>query len=407
MKDTVICYGGTASFKPVVSGGIPAQYDFTWNNGLGKFSTQTVNPVSTTTYKLIAQDFCTQPYDSVSVTVTVLNPLKLTATLTKDTICVGDSSILKLSFSGGKTASYQWFVNSNPTTQTSIQYKPTSTTPILVELKDYCSSDDSKTLNLVVNPLPVVDFNIIEKEMCLPAMPTFVNLSSGGNTYEWQFGNGDISSDYTPIYRYKTAGTYDITLKVTSAEMCVNTLVKPAFFKAVLPPAAAFIVNPNMPDYLNPYATFSNQSSNFDAFEWDFGDNSKDIINSSPTHTYGDTGYYKTRLIVSNYLGCKDTAEKMVRVKDVFRLFVPTAITVNNDNINDSFVVKGRGILYYELKVFNRWGEMVYDGNSDSKPFNGRTKNGEPLMKGTYIIDLKVRDFEGMMHYERQVLEIL
>jgi hypothetical protein len=59
------------------------------------------------------------------------------------------------------------------------------------------------------------------------------------------------------------------------------------------------------------------------------------------------------------------------------------------------------------LKIYNRWGEKVYDGNSESKPFNGNDPKGDALIKGTYIIDLKVRDFEGMMHYERKVLEIL
>lgn len=407
LKDTTICYGGTAKFNPVLSGGRTSSYDFTWDNGLGKLSNQTVTPLASTTYKLIAQDFCTQPYDSASITVTVLNPLKLTATLTKDTICVGDSSTLKLSFSGGKPSAYEWFINGTPSTNTSIQYKPGLTTTYLVELKDYCSSDDSKTLNLVVNQLPVVDFNIVEKEMCLPAMPAFLNLSSGGNAYEWQFGNGDISTDFTPNYDYRVAGTYDITLKVISAAGCVNTLTRPAYFKVVIPPTAAYTINPFAPDYLNPEVTFNNQSSNYDAFEWDFGDNSKDVVNISPTHQYADTGVYFTRLVVKNYLGCADTLLRFLVVKDVYRLYIPNAITVNSDNINDSFVVKGRGILYYELKVFNRWGELLYDGNSESKPFNGRNKNGEPLMKGTYIIDLKVRDFEGMMHYERQVLEIL
>ncbi len=407
LKDTTICYGGTATLKPVLTGGKPLQYDFTWNNGLGKTANQSVSPLTTTTYKLVARDFCTQPYDSASVKVTVLSPLTLNASLSKDTICVGDSSILNMSFSGGKTSAYEWFVNGAQQLSQSIKYKPGSTNVYIVELKDYCSSDAVKALSLIVNQLPVVDFTMPVKEACIPAKANFVNLSTGGASYEWEFGNGDISNVFEPLYIYKLSGSYDISLKVTSAQGCINSLKKPAFFKVIEHPKAAYTVNPDMPDYLNPDATFSNQSKDFDAFEWDFGDNAKDIINGSPTHKYADTGYYRTRLIVSNYLGCKDTASKVVRVKDVYRLFFPNAISDNNDYINDSFVVKGRGILYYELKIYNRWGEKVYDGNSESKPFNGHDPKGDALIKGTYIIDLKVRDFEGMMHYERKVLEIL
>jgi PKD repeat protein len=312
-----------------------------------------------------------------------------------------------MSFSGGKASAYEWFVNGVQQLSTSVKYKPLTTTNYYVELKDYCSNDATKNLSLTVNPLPVVDFTMPVKEACLPAKANFVNLSTGGSTYEWSFGNGDKSNLFEPLYFYSLAGTYDISLKVISAEGCVNSLTKPSFFKVVEHPKAAYSVNPDMPDYLNPKASFSNQSKDFDAFEWDFGDNTKDGINSSPIHQYGDTGYYRTRLIVSNYLGCKDTAEKVVRVKDIYRLFIPTAISQNGDFVNDSFVVKGRGILYYELKIYNRWGEKVYEGNNDSKPFDGKDPKGKALIKGTYIIDLKVRDFEGMMHYERQVLEIL
>ncbi len=407
LKDTTICYGGTANLKPTLSGGKVSQYDLTWDNGLGKTATQILNPLTTTTYKLVATDFCTLPYDSAIVKVTVLDPLQLTATISKDSICIGDTSILNLNFSGGKVAQYEWFLNGVQQTSNNIKLYPNNTTLYTVNLKDYCSNDDTKNLNLEVMPLPVVAFNLPDTEMCIPARAIFNNLTTGASTYEWDFSNGDKSDAFNPLYIYKLAGIYDVTLKANSAFGCENTLKKTSYIKIIENPKAAYLVNPEMPDYLNPDATFSNQSSDFDAFEWDFGDNTKDVINGSPTHTYGDTGYYKTRLIVSNYLGCKDTAEKLVRVKDVYRFYIPNAISVNDDNINDSFVVKGKGILYYKLKVYNRWGEKVYDGDSEHKGFNGRDPRGDKLIKGTYIIDLEIRDFEGFMHYERHVLEIL
>jgi hypothetical protein len=50
---------------------------------------------------------------------------------------------------------------------------------------------------------------------------------------------------------------------------------------------------------------------------------------------------------------------------------------------------------------------MVYKGSMGDKPFDGKDPKGAPLPKGTYIVNLSVRDFEGFMHYFRQVLEIL
>jgi hypothetical protein len=94
-------------------------------------------------------------------------------------------------------------------------------------------------------------------------------------------------------------------------------------------------------------------------------------------------------------------------VKDVFRIYIPDAISVNSDNVNDSFVVKGRGIESYRMRVYSRWGEKVYDGDQNSPAFDGRWPNGEALIKGTYVVEIIVRDFGGFMHYVRQVVEVL
>jgi hypothetical protein len=98
---------------------------------------------------------------------------------------------------------------------------------------------------------------------------------------------------------------------------------------------------------------------------------------------------------------------EMLRVKDIFRIYIPDAMTVNDDLLNDEFVVLGRGIQFYNLQIFDRWGGKVYDGNMGDKPFDGLDSKGTPLMKGTYLINLTVRDFAGYMHYIRRVLEVL
>ena len=407
LRDTTLCFGGTATLLPVLSGGVSSQYDFTWNNGLSKNQNLNVSPTVTTVYKLVAKDNCTVPYDSASVTVTVLPEMKMSAVMSKDSICFGDSSLINLTFEGGKTAQYEWFIDGVLSTSTSIKIAPQNTTQYQVILTDYCSEPVEIQLPIVVNQLPIVDFSIQEPEMCIPAKPVFSNLSSGASVYEWNFGNGELSGDFEPNYTFKVAGTYDISLKAESDKGCLNSIMKPAFFKVVERPRANFFFSPQNPDFLNSKVTFGNRSTDFETFEWDFGDNNKDITNESPIHTYGDTGRYSSRLIVSNYLGCKDTMDQVVRVKDVFRIFVPNALTVNYDNINDSFIIKGRGILYYKLEVYNRWGEMMYEGDSEGKPFDGRDPKGDPLMKGSYMINLTVRDFDGMMHYIRQMIDVL
>jgi PKD repeat protein len=407
LRDTTICDGASVPLSPTVKGGISTNYNYTWNQGQGSTKNIIVKPISNISYKLIVDDQCTQPYDSAIVNITVLPALKLNLKLSDNSICQSDTSLLNIAMSGGLSAQYQWTINGLPSTSKSIKKYPTNSTQYIVNLVDNCSQLASDTVNLNVNPKPIVDFSVSKQTICRKESVSFNNLSSGAVSYWWHLTPTDSSNAPNPIFSYKVAGTYDISLLAISDSLCVNYINKSAFINVVDLPISKFTYLPKQPDYLNRQVNFNNQSSNQSSFEWNFGDFNKETVNPSPSHTYSDTGYYPVRLIVKNSLGCADTMSEIIRVKDVYRLYIPDAITVNNDQLNDNFVVQGRGIQFYNLQVFDRWGGKIYDGNMGDKPFEGKDNKGLPLMKGTYLINLTVRDFDGFMHYIRQVLEIL
>lgn len=407
LKDTTICTGGTADFNPKLTGGKPADYTVSWDHGLTPVAAQSVKPNVTTKYKIVLDDNCTVPDDSVFVTVTVLPPLNINAGFSDSTICQGDTAVLNMSFSGGLASGRTWFIDGVQYFSNTFKSIPGTNTSYLLELKDGCSVDASRKLNLVVYPLPKIDFTASKTSLCAPAVPDFTNLSSGAVTYKWVFGDGDTSNAFEPFKPFNLAGSYDVGLIGISADNCIDSIFKPLYISVVEHPQADFSFTPSDLDYLNSTAQFQNKSKNNTLFEWDFGDNAKDITNNDPIHTYADTGLYWVSLVANNSLGCSDTLRKLIVVKDVFRVYVPDAITVNNDQFNDSLVVKGRGIVSYRLRVYSRWGQKVYDGDQNSKPFNGRTEDGEMLMKGTYLIEVIVRDFGGYQHFVRKTIEIL
>ncbi len=407
IRDTTICTGGTANINPISKGGKISEYTYTWSHGLSNVPNQTLSPSSTTKYKLILDDNCTEPYDSAFVTVTVLPPLSLSAAFSDSTICNGDTAVLNMSFNGGQVANHQKLINGASFNSNQIKLAPASNTIYKIELKDNCSIDVSKTLNLIVHPLPVANFVSADTVVCTPGMSRFTNLSTDGNTYKWYFSDGDTSGVFEPAKFFDLAGSYDVGLTVTSIDNCVDSVLKPLYITVIEHPVASFSFNPDQLDFLNSTAQFTNNSKFYDKFEWNFGDNIKDNSSTSPVHTYSDTGTYWASIIVSNSVGCADTLYKLVQVKDVFRIYIPDAISVNSDNVNDSFVVKGRGIESYRMRVYSRWGEKVYDGDQNSPAFDGRWPNGEALIKGTYVVEIIVRDFGGFMHYVRQVVEVL
>lgn len=407
LRDTTLCYGNSLTLNAIYQGGDINNYNIQWNNGLGNVAQPIVQPLSSTSYKVTLKDGCSNPYDSATIVVNVLDPLDLDAQLNLNEICEGDSAELTLTFSGGKSNNYQWYLNENQIVNTRITLKPMQDTEYRVELRDNCSENQYDTLDVLVNKRPLIDFVANKDSICVGEDLIMTNNSTGAVSYNWKFGDGQVSTAFEPSVKFSQSGQYDIELSALSDKNCYSELMKSKYVTVIDLPTANFVYNPNQPTFLNPVVNFTQKSINSVSFEWDFGDFNKETSIESPTHKYEDTGYYSVRLIAVNQLGCTDTAYKTIRVKDVYILNIPNAITVNEDNINEYFIVVGRGIVSYELQVFSRWGEQVYEGTESSAPFDGRDRNGTLLMKGSYLVMLTIRDFEGGEHYVRQMLEIL
>jgi len=121
----------------------------------------------------------------------------------------------------------------------------------------------------------------------------------------------------------------------------------------------------------------------------------------SPTHIYSTKGDYSVRLEVTNAVGCTDIiiSDSFVQVvaDQVFirdDLYIPTAFTPNGDGENDILLVRGSNIADIEFRVFNQWGEVVFESFSQSIGWDGSCTN-IPAQMGNYVYLLKYRDSRG------------
>ena len=166
----------------------------------------------------------------------------------------------------------------------------------------------SITLNVEVYQLPTAAFNV--GNVCHGQATQFNNTSLLGNQYLWDFGDGNNSNAQNPTHTYNTPNTYNVTLTVTSANGCVNT------------------VNQNITVYPNPIANFSflnecldtpmqftDQSTipqgNIVLWVWDFGDNTSST-QQSPQHQYTNAGTYNVTLTVTSADGCTNSITQTV-----------------------------------------------------------------------------------------------
>ena len=176
------------------------------------------------------------------------------------------------------------------------------------------------------------------------------------------------------VYSWDTPGIFTSTREVqpeTSTEFklsvtdsCGITITKTIFVQ-VIEVHAVFDVA-----YIDHSTVKFNDLSYTDIanWEWDFGDGTGSSLEQNPVHTYPDTGNYIVTLIASNEKSCKDTISNVIVSYPPFNFWIPNAFTPDGDGLNDAFSGVGEGFITYELRIYNRWGEEIFDSKDyDSK----------------------------------------
>ncbi|MCF0050775.1 gliding motility-associated C-terminal domain-containing protein [Dyadobacter sp. LJ53] len=100
-----------------------------------------------------------------------------------------------------------------------------------------------------------------------------------------------------------------------------------------------------------------------------------------------DTEY---TLMVESMNGCQAQASTQVYVID--KMHIPTSFTPNNDGHNDRFEIFNAKDQILEIRIFNRWGEVIYASNGYSVPWDGKYKDNTPVPAGSYPYLIKTAE---------------
>ncbi len=142
---------------------------------------------------------------------------------------------------------------------------------------------------------------------------TFTNTSTNGNTYLWDFGDGNTSMDESPTHVYATADIYDVTLTVTSANNLTGTLTRSVDIQA--PVTADFTYEIDATNYKTVH--FMDASEDAVMLLWDFGDEFQ-FTGMNPSHTYAEDGVYPVTLTAYSVTNKISEASAMVVIADGF-----------------------------------------------------------------------------------------
>lgn len=189
---------------------------------------------------------------------------------------------------------------------------------MLVSLKVTDSNGCSDSLakpGLIFIARPVAAFNTRDTISCVNALVTFSNLSTGDPVNAvWDFGDqSEQARGLQAAHRYVTEGIFNVSLLITDRYGCRDSISKPAYI-AIRNPRSAFSISDTLATCPPLVSTFTNQSVNFNAFEWDFGDGNRSTLNN-PVHFYNLAGTFNARLVVTSPGGCRDTSFKQLVVR--------------------------------------------------------------------------------------------
>lgn len=156
------------------------------------------------------------------------------------------------------------------------------------------------------------DFSASPTTGCAPLRVSFSNLSPTGSgySYEWDFGNGSVSTASNPNTVYVNPGSYTVTLRVQYGGETVSTTKENFIVVGALPEVAFELLSDTIG--CGPYTVnFNNLSSDPQASEltysWSFGDGNGSSL-ENPEHTYGPAGDFDVTLVAENALGCRSSA---------------------------------------------------------------------------------------------------
>ena len=383
---TAVCRG--SAFPPITftgSEGTPP-YTFTYNiNGGAPLTASTLSSSSsvsllistatpgTFTYNLtgvvdVNNTVCSgSPTGSATITVNDLPTASISGTTS---VCLNATSP-QITFTGaGTSAPYTFFysINGGSTLSVTTTSGNSATVPVptttagtftytLQSVIDgsstACTQPQSGTAVVTVWPLPQAAYTT-SSPVCQAGTISFTDQSVAnvGTITGWSWNFGDPASGgqntstlQSPIHHFATAGTYTITLTVTTSNGCVSVnSVSPL---TVHPkPRAGYII----PEVClsDTYAQFTDTSSvaspsTITAWQWNFGNsnatppgNPNTSTLQNPQHSYTAVGNYNVSLIVTSSQGCKDTINQQLTVNGSFPV---ASFTVNNPSTlcaNDS-----------------------------------------------------------------------
>lgn len=245
-------------------------------------------------------------------------------------------------------------------------------------------------------PLPVLDFSVNPEEGCPPLEVSLINESPDqeGVTYIWSVEDQVLLQDTILILTVE--GQYDVSLSGISEFGCESAMTMPESIEVFPEPIALFEFTPDDPNAYTEELNVLNTSPGIASANWSLNGQ---YVSSLWQPDFGIPIIEDLRqevcLELVNSYGCVDSICQPITVQGDYTFYVPNAFTPNSDGRNEIFtpVIRGADVDHYTFRIWNRWGEMIFETNDLDEGWIGNVNGGDYYVpSGVYVWQVLLRN---------------
>ncbi|GIV33799.1 MAG: hypothetical protein KatS3mg031_1334 [Chitinophagales bacterium] len=402
IPDTFGCAPFTAFFSAA-----PGFSRYFWDFGDGSSSTLS-NPLHTYsdtgiyTVRLIVVDSVSCNFSDTATAIVRVTDTRVTADFGLDTLYWGcDSLVISFTNLSVGYGSVFWdFGDGSNSSLSDPIHTYSSSDSFFIQLiatgANTCNEADT-TFKAIYLP-PPVKAAFSGNDGCFPHDLILTSQSARATSLLWRLPGGTASSDSVVVLSGLMPGNYTVSLTAYNDQSCNDSSTVTQSFTVFNGPEAFFTTSDSVYDLEEP-VYFVNGSTGGQAYLWDFG-NGATSTEFNPVYAYPDTGTYFPCLYVSGTDSCDGVYCKKLLVEFLGVIDVPNAFSPNGDGVNDLLWPRGIGVSEIEFRIYNRWGELVFESTDAdivcnrleecdaSKGWDG-TYKGRPQEMDVYVYTLK------------------
>ena len=275
-----------------------------------------------------------------------------------------------------------------------------------------CGTETS--LPITVLSLPDASFTYTPSSGCIPLFIELTSLTTSTvSMCQWGLVNAtgvtQWEEDCEDAFMFiEEPGCYDLIHQVIAENGCSNSNLVETAVCVNTPPSSEFMYSPVHASIFDPFMTsWAIDSIPSNQFEWtidgiSFGSSNRcqlqmPDIPSNP---------FVLCLEVAVEYDCSTFTCNTITLSEGLTAYAPNAFTPDQDGINDAWrVVCGRDVQSIEVRVFDRWGNIVFETNEIDHWWLGNVQNGSHYATdGIYHWDAVLRDGEfGVQHLQGHV----